>query len=94
MENKERIRQQYECKAINLLIYWLFDNVNIDEVNVCHLQVEGHFYVNKNLEELMLEELRNACKGAIGGFLPAVKQIANVAALPGIVGVSQFTNSY
>ena len=24
----------------------------------------------------------------IGGFLPAVKQIANVAALPGIVGVS------
>lgn len=24
----------------------------------------------------------------IGGFLPGVKQIANVAALPGIVGVS------
>ena len=24
----------------------------------------------------------------VGGFLPAVKQIANVAALPGIVGVS------
>ena len=29
----------------------------------------------------------NLCAG-VGGFLPAVKQIANVAALPGIVGVS------
>ena len=28
------------------------------------------------------------CVG-VGGFLPAVKQIANVAALPGIVGVRQ-----
>lgn len=47
------------------------------------------FYVNKKLEDLMLEELRNACRpGAIGGFLPGVKQIANVAALPGIVGRS------
>lgn len=36
----------------------------------------------------MFEELRAACKpGGIGGFLPAVKQIANVAALPGIVKV-------
>lgn len=34
----------------------------------------------------MLEELQNACRpGMIGGFLPGVKQIANVAALPGIV---------
>lgn len=52
-------------------------------------QVEGIFYVNNKLEELMLEELRNACKpGSVGGFLPGVKQIANVAALPGIVGRS------
>ena len=37
----------------------------------------------------MLDELRNACRpGTIGGFLPGVKQIANVAALPGIVGKS------
>jgi len=48
--------------------------------------VEGVFYVNKFLEKLMLEELQNACRpGMIGGFLPGVKQIANVAALPGIV---------
>lgn len=34
----------------------------------------------------MFDELRNACRpGTIGGFLPGMKQIANVAALPGIV---------
>jgi len=27
----------------------------------------------------------------VGGFLPGVKQIANVAALPGIVGVSSLS---
>jgi tRNA-splicing ligase RtcB len=37
----------------------------------------------------MLEELKNACQPkTIGGFLPGIKQIANVAALPGIVGKS------
>jgi tRNA-splicing ligase RtcB len=36
----------------------------------------------------MFEELENSTKfGGIGGFLPGMKQIANVAALPGIVGV-------
>ena len=35
----------------------------------------------------MFEELRNSCRpGMIGGFLPGVKQIANVAALPGRKG--------
>lgn len=52
-------------------------------------KVEGIFYVNSTLERLMFEELRNACRpGAVGGFLPGMKQIANVAALPGIVGRS------
>lgn len=63
----------------------------LDAHNVTGLtlfQVEGVFFVNKNLENLMFEELRNASRpGAVGGFLPAVKQIANVASLPGIVGV-------
>jgi tRNA-splicing ligase RtcB len=37
----------------------------------------------------MFEELNISCKtGGIGGFLPGMKQIANVAALPGIVGRS------
>ena len=54
-----------------------------------NMNVEGCFYVNATLEKLMLEELRNSCRpGMVGGFLPGVKQIANVAALPGIVGKS------
>ena len=52
-------------------------------------QVEGIFYVNDHLERLMFDELKQSCRtGGYGGFLPGVKQIANVAALPGIVGVS------
>lgn len=54
-----------------------------------NMNVEGVFYVNSTLEKLMLDELRNSCRpGMTGGFLPGVKQIANVAALPGIVGKS------
>ena len=72
------------------------------------LQVEGLFYVNDGLKNLMYEELRHhsASQGrniytqnlsyyvlllfaGVGGFLPAVKQISNVAALPGIVGVRE-----
>ena len=46
-------------------------------------------FADPHLEKLMLEELRNSCRpGQVGGFLPGVKQIANVAALPGIVGRS------
>mmetsp|Transcript_12984 Transcript_12984/g.20279 ORF Transcript_12984/g.20279 Transcript_12984/m.20279 type:complete len:515 (+) Transcript_12984:2-1546(+) len=59
---------------------------NIAEGFVPNMQVPGTFYVNRHLEQLMFEELRNHCStGGYGGFLPAVKQIANVAALPGIV---------
>ncbi|KPP57303.1 hypothetical protein Z043_124993, partial [Scleropages formosus] len=58
----------------------------IREGFVPNMQVEGLFYVNEPLEKLMFEELRNACRGGgFGGFLPAMKQIGNVAALPGIV---------
>ena len=55
------------------------------------MNVPGKFYVNKHLEELMFGELRQFCSrtsGDVGGFLPAVKQLANVAALPGIVKYS------
>ena len=45
--------------------------------------------MNSALEKLMFEELANACRtGGIGGFLPAVRQVGNVAALPAIVNVS------
>ena len=53
------------------------------------MQVEGIFYINDNLEKLMFDELKQSCRsGNFGGFLPGMKQIANVAALPGIVGRS------
>ncbi|KAK9751486.1 tRNA-splicing ligase RtcB [Popillia japonica] len=54
-----------------------------------NMNVEGLFYVNESLERIMFDELQESIssKGA-GCFLPGVKQIANVAALPGIVGKS------
>lgn len=56
---------------------------------VPNMKVEGIFYINDLLEKLMFDELKHwAGTQGIGGFLPGVKQIANVAALPGIVGKS------
>ena len=53
---------------------------------VPNMRVPGTFYVNEHLRSLIFEELQAAVdKGGVGGFLPAVKQLANVAALPGIV---------
>merc|ERR1719506_2818916 len=51
------------------------------------MTVVGKFYVNTPLERLMFDELRSFSRQSsnVGGFLPAMKQIANVAALPGIV---------
>ena len=55
---------------------------------MCVLQVDGYFYVNERLEKLMFDELKQSCNSkGFGGFLPGMKQIANVAALPGIVSV-------
>ena len=53
------------------------------------MKVPGIFYVNDDLKDLVFDELKqHSTSGGYGGFLPAVKQIANVAALPGIVGAS------
>ena len=53
---------------------------------VPNMTVPGYFYVNSALKDLVFGELADHCvSGGYGGFLPAVKQIANVAALPGIV---------
>ncbi|VDM17607.1 unnamed protein product [Hydatigera taeniaeformis] len=53
---------------------------------VPNMRVEGVFYVNDFLGHLMFDELRQFTQsGDYGGFLPGMKQIANVAALPGIV---------
>jgi len=57
---------------------------------VPNMNVPGRFYVNTQLERLMFDELRSFSRQSsnVGGFLPAVKQIGNVAALPGIVKYS------
>jgi len=55
---------------------------------VANMNVPGYFYVNQKLESLILGELQQHCeknREGVGGFLPAVKQIGNVAGLPGIV---------
>jgi tRNA-splicing ligase RtcB len=53
------------------------------------MRVPGFFYVNSSLRELVFSELQDHCAAmGHGGFLPAIKQIANVAALPGIVKAS------
>eukprot|EP01025_Chloroclados_australasicus_P046696 TRINITY_DN5153_c0_g2_i2.p1 TRINITY_DN5153_c0_g2~~TRINITY_DN5153_c0_g2_i2.p1 ORF type:complete len:527 (+),score=62.11 TRINITY_DN5153_c0_g2_i2:58-1581(+) len=50
------------------------------------MAVPGTFYVNDRLKDLIFEELQlHVRRGEHGGFLPAVKQLANVAGLPGIV---------
>lgn len=57
---------------------------------VPNMRVTGTFYANKKLETLLFDELRAYSQRGNqgGGFLPAVKQLANVAALPGVVGES------
>jgi len=51
---------------------------------VPNMRVPCTFYVNELLQKLMFEELEQFVqRGEVGGFLPAVKQLANVAALPG-----------
>ena len=52
------------------------------------MKIPGVFYVNAHLRTLMFDELKShSGRAGVGGFLPAVKQIANVACLPGIVNV-------
>jgi len=61
----------------------------IDLGFVPQMRVPGHVYVNEALQPLLCSELRQfAGSSSTSGFLPALKQIANVAALPGIVGHS------
>ena len=72
----------HELKNQNTKMLW-----EINKGFVPNMNVPGKFFVNDKLEKLMFDELRDHCARGnhFGGFLPAVKQIANVAALPGIV---------
>jgi tRNA-splicing ligase RtcB len=56
---------------------------------VHNMRVPGIFYANHVLSPLVFDEMEVfASRKGVGGFLPAVKQIANVSALPGIVKYS------
>jgi len=59
----------------------------INEGFVANMKVPCYFYSNPALEKLMFDEYRNSSEGN-SVFLPAMKQLANVAALPGIVKAS------
>lgn len=63
---------------------------DIAEGFVPNMRAPGTFYVNEILAPLVKAELERACSqpSQTGGFLPAVKQIANVSSLPGIVSRS------
>ncbi|CAI8052508.1 RNA-splicing ligase RtcB homolog [Geodia barretti] len=75
-----------ECSYLEKMSDYCY---KINKGFVPNMKVEGLFYVNESLKGLMYEELRHhSASQGVGGFLPAVKQIGNVAALPGIVGKS------
>jgi hypothetical protein len=49
------------------------------------MNVPGIVYVNENLRPLLFDELEKSVKAkGVGGFLPALKQVGNVASLPGM----------
>lgn len=53
------------------------------------MHVPGMVYVSPHLKSLLDAELQQYHDAAqLGGFVPAVRQIANVASLPGIVKAS------
>ncbi|KAL0220997.1 hypothetical protein RCL1_000851 [Eukaryota sp. TZLM3-RCL] len=54
---------------------------------VPNMYSDARFYVNDALKEGIFEELSHQQEASGGGFLPAVQQLANVASLPGQVGL-------
>jgi len=70
-------------KVVDEPCAWTIDRGFVENMNV-----PVRFYVNQKLEALVFNELKEQCVGSRGTFLPAVKQMANVAGLPGIVGAS------
>lgn len=56
-------------------------------------KVPAKFYVNSFLSELLFDELKaHVGSKGFGGFIPAVMQLANVAALPGILKVTRYSS--
>lgn len=72
--NKMPVRTfEEEMKFIRKLTPWKYE---IAKGFVPGMRVEGTFYVNDALIELITDELKHHCtSGGYGGFLPAVKQV-------------------
>ena len=69
-----------EMKYITKLTPWKYE---IAKGFVPGMRVEGTFYVNDALIELITDELKHHCtSGGYGGFLPAVKQVNNNETIP------------
>jgi len=75
-----------ECDFITQISPFKYE---IAEEFVPNMQSKAIFYVNALLKDLLFDELRtySSHNNKGGGFLPAVKQLGNVASLPGIVKV-------
>jgi len=65
---------------------------------VPNMKVRAEIIVNDDLQTLLVDELQkssscccsseSSAAGEDGAFIPSLRQVANVAALPGIVGAS------
>lgn len=62
---------------------------------VPNMKVRAEIIVNDDLQALLVNELRESCSCCSpqsatgeGAFIPSLRQVANVAALPGIIGAS------
>ena len=96
LSSTDRVLPPYCIRALPAMCARPQESAHIEQITetqwklkegfVDNMRVPGYFYVNEHLRSLVFEELETFCaRGDVGGFLPAVKQIANVAALPGIV---------
>jgi len=59
----------------------------IEKGYIKNMKVDAEFYVNDALKPLVFDELnqyKRSKQNKIGGFLPALHQLANVASMPGI----------
>lgn len=83
--SKRRVKRSYE-EELSYLRKTAPCKYQIDVGFVPNMRAPGTFFVNEKLAPLVKSELQRFCENeSAGGFIPAVKQIANVSSLPGIV---------
>eukprot|EP00184_Porphyridium_aerugineum_P004635 CAMPEP_0184694948 /NCGR_PEP_ID=MMETSP0313-20130426/2736_1 /TAXON_ID=2792 /ORGANISM="Porphyridium aerugineum, Strain SAG 1380-2" /LENGTH=641 /DNA_ID=CAMNT_0027153315 /DNA_START=117 /DNA_END=2039 /DNA_ORIENTATION=- len=76
-------------KASDLIKYVEKINENMIKIHkglVPNMRTDGYCFVNQPLYDTLIEELIESTEHGSGGMLPSLKQVANVASLPGVVG--------